>query len=210
MKISNFKSGMEKVSTVQKKFDKTAKGAMTDGFVEQIKSLAKEDAQKGIYMDKGYLQLQHNQMKQCVSPDRSAPMAQATQVLQAVEKEDDPRLELLNSLLKRLSGKIQRKNGQTFVSLGKMSGDCFGKIHHNSGGQTAEICAPNGETIAGYNSNGGGWTVIQTQEELKFQGEADAVYAQAFREARAKMAAVQQTAVSAVSGNISANFDVKA
>lgn len=48
MKISNFKSGMEKVSTVQKKFDKTAKGAMTDGFVEQIKSLAKEDAQKGI------------------------------------------------------------------------------------------------------------------------------------------------------------------
>ena len=91
-----------------------------------------------------------------------------------------------------------------------MSGDCFGKIHHNSGGQTAEIYAPNGETIASYNSNGGGWTVIQTQEELKFQGEADAVYAQAFREARAEMAAAQRTAVPSASGNMSANFDVKA
>ncbi len=210
MKINNFKNGMEKAPAVQKNSDKTAKNAMTDGFVERIKSLAKEDAQKDIYMDKGYLQLQHSQMKRCVSPDRSVPMAQATQVLQAIAKEDDPRLELLNSLLKRLSGKIQRKDGQTLVSLGKMSGDCFGKIHHNSGGQTAEIYAPNGETIASYNSNGGGWTVIQTQEELKFQGEADAVYAQAFREARAEMAAAQRTAVPSASGNMSANFDVKA
>lgn len=30
----------------------TAKSAMTDGFVERVKSLAKENAQKGIYMDK--------------------------------------------------------------------------------------------------------------------------------------------------------------
>lgn len=190
--------------------EKTAKSAMTDSFVERIKSLAKEDAQKGIYMDKGYLQIQRSQMKQYVSPDRSGPMAQATQVLQAVAKEDDPRLELLNSLLKRLSGKIQRKDGQTLVSLGKLSEGCFGKIHHNSGGQTADIYAPNGETIASYNSNGGGWTVIQTQEELKFQGEADAVYAQAFREARAELATTQQTAAPAVGGGAAAGFDVKA
>lgn len=137
-------------------------------------------------------------------------MAQATQVLQAVAKEDDPRLELLNSLLRRLSGKIQRKDGQTLVSLGKMSGNCFGKIHHNSGGQTAEVYAPNGEAIASYNSNGGGWTVIQTQEELKFQGEADAVYAQAFRAARAELAAAQQTAVPAQGSGETAGFDVKA
>lgn len=190
--------------------EKTAKSAMTDGFVERVKSLAKEDAQKGIYMDKGYLQLQHSQMKQYVSPDRSGPMSQATQVLQVVAKEDDPQLELLNSLLKRLSGRIQHKDGQTLVSLGKMSGDCFGKIHHNSSGQTADIYAPNGETIASYNSNGGGWTVIQTQEELKFQGEADAVYAQAFREARAELAATQQTAALVQGSGETAGFDVQA
>ena len=189
---------------------KTAKSAMTDSFIERIKSLAKEDAQKGIYMDKGYLQLQHSQMKQYISPDRSGPMAQATQVLQAVAKEDDPRLELLNSLLRRLSGKIQRKDGQTLVSLGKMSGNCFGKIHHNSGGQTAEVYAPNDEAVASYNSNGGGWTVIQTQEELKSQGEADAVYAQAFRAARAELAVTQQTAALVQGSGETASFDVQA
>lgn len=73
MKICGYINGTGKVPATQKKSEKTAKNAMTDGFVERIKSLAKEDAQKGIYMDKGYLQLQHSQMKQCVSPDRSGP-----------------------------------------------------------------------------------------------------------------------------------------
>lgn len=125
-------------------------------------------------------------------------------------KEDDPLLELLNSLLRRLSGKVQRSNGETYVSLSKMSGNCSGTIHRNPGGQSAEIYAPNGENIASYNSTGGGWTVIQTKEELKFQGEADGVYAQAFREARAAMAdTAQQTAAPASGNGTTGSFDVK-
>lgn len=75
MKISGYTNGVGKAPTIQKNSEKTAKSAMTDGFVERIKSLAKEDAPKGIYMDKGYIQLQQSQMKQYVSPDRSGPMA---------------------------------------------------------------------------------------------------------------------------------------
>lgn len=190
--LSNSKCGIikqDKANPLQKGTVKTASSAMTDGFVQQIETLAKRDAQKGIYMDKGYLQLQRSQMKQYVSPDRSGPMNQVTQVMQEVAKEDDPLLELLTSLLRRLSGKVQHMNGQTFVSLNRMSGNCSANIHSNSCGQTAEVCSPNGEVIASYNSNGGGWTVVQTKEELDFQSQADSVYAQAFRAARAEIKA---------------------
>lgn len=64
MKINHFINGVKKAPTTQKKSDKTVEDAMTDGFVERIKLLAKEDAQKGIYMDKGYLQLQHPYLEQ--------------------------------------------------------------------------------------------------------------------------------------------------
>lgn len=36
---------------IQQKANVTAKNAMTDSYVEQLKEYAKRDAQKGIYMD---------------------------------------------------------------------------------------------------------------------------------------------------------------
>lgn len=36
---------------------KTAKSAMTDGFIERIKSYAKEDAKRGEYMSAGFTQM---------------------------------------------------------------------------------------------------------------------------------------------------------
>ena len=38
-------------SQIQKSAKKTAENAITDGFVKQIQTLAREDAEKGIYMD---------------------------------------------------------------------------------------------------------------------------------------------------------------
>ena len=181
---------------IQKKATETAKNAMTDSFVEKIETLAQKDAQKGIYMDNEYVQLQLDQMKKYVSPDRSGPMGQATQVLQELKKEDDPLLELLNNLLRRLSGNVQHSKGHTLVSLSGMSGNCSAKITSNSGGQTAEIYSSDGEMIAGYNSLGGGWHIVQTKAETKFLGEAASVYAQAFKEARAEMKAAAQNQVS--------------
>lgn len=192
---------------IQQKAAETAKSAMTGSFVEKVKELAKKDAQKGIYMDNKFVQLQHDQMKNYVSPDRSGAMGQATQVLQELKKEDDPLLELLNNLLRRLSGKVQHSKGHTLVSLSRMSGNCSAKITSNSGGQTAEIYSPDGEMIAGYNSLGGGWHIVQTKAETKFLGEAASVYAQAFKEAHAKMKVAAQNQVSQ---SDSSNIDVRA
>lgn len=194
-------------SQIQQKANDTAKSAMTDSFVEKIKTLAQKDAQKGIYMDNEFVQLQHDKMKNYVSPDRSGAMSQATQVLQELKKEDDPLLELINNLLRRLSGKVQHSKGYTLVSLSRMSGNCSAKITSNSGGQTAEIYSPDGEMIAGYNSLGGGWHIVQTKAKTKFLGEAASVYAQAFKEARAEMKVAAQNQVSQ---SDSSNIDVRA
>lgn len=159
-----------KTPTIQKKAENTAKSAMTEGFVRQLKAHAQKDAQKGVYMDQEFIQLQHNQMRQYVSPDRSGPTAQVTALLTQAAKEQHPLLELLDRLL----------------------GNCSGKIQSDSVGQTAEIYSPDGEMIASYNSLGGGWTVIQTKAEQKFLSEAATVYAQAFREARSQMKAAPE------------------
>ena len=53
--------------------EKTAKSAMTDGFIERIKEYAKEDAKRGEYMSAGFTQMRLAHMKNYVSPDRSGP-----------------------------------------------------------------------------------------------------------------------------------------
>lgn len=145
--------------------------AMTDGFIRRMESLAKRDAQRGVYMSREAVSVRHEQMRQWVSPDRARPVSQVTVLLREAAKEHAPLLELLD----------------------KLAGGCSGKIQSDPLGQTAEIRAPNGEVIASYNSPGGGWTEIQTKAERKFLSEAAAVYAQAFREARAERNAAQNS-----------------
>ena len=62
-------------SNIQTSAKKTVKNAITDGFVKQIQTLAHEDAEKGIYMDKEFIQLQRARMERYASPDRASPMA---------------------------------------------------------------------------------------------------------------------------------------
>ena len=154
---------------IQQKAEQTAQRAMTEGFVKQVQQLAKQDAQRGVYMGSAYRQLQQQQMKQFVSPDRSRPMAQMTALLQQAARQREPMLELLDNLL----------------------GHCSGKLHSSPQGQTAQIYAPNGEIIASYNSLGSGWTISQTKAESKFQSAAAVAYLQAFRQARAEINAAQ-------------------
>lgn len=153
--------------------EKTAKSAMTDGFVKRLTAYAREDAKRGDYMSGGCILMQREQMRQYVSPDRAGPMAQVTSAIQEVLQEPDPLQELLERLLDKLAGK------------------CSGRIQIRPEGQSAEVRAPNGEVIASYNSLGGGWTEIRTKAENKFLSEVAAVYGQAFREARAEMRAAQ-------------------
>ena len=155
---------------------KTAKSAMTDGFIERIKAYAKEDAQKGEYMSAGFTQMRLAHMKQYVSPDRSGPKSQVMSAIQAALKEPHPMLQALEKMLEKLSG------------------GCSANLKISSVQQAAEIYALNGENIASYNSLGGGWTDIQTKEEHRFFSETASLYHQAYREARAEMKAATQEA----------------
>lgn len=161
-------------SKAQADTEKSAKSAMTDGFIQQIKQYAKEDARQGTYMSKGYLQMEQAQMRKYVSPDRSEPKKQVMSAIQTALREPHPLLQALEKM------------------LDKLTGGCSAKLKICSIQQTAEISAPNGEIIASYNSLGGGWMENQTKEEHKFFDEAAAVYLQAFREARAEMKAPDQ------------------
>lgn len=76
-------------------------------------------------------------------------------------------------------------------------------------GTTAEIYNANGEMIAGYRENGG-WFPVPTADESRFQYESNQIYREAYNAAKAEIAAGQQTAAPAVSGDVSASFDVKA
>jgi len=168
--------------------EKTAKSAMTDGFVERIRTYAKEDAKRGEYMSAGYIQMEQAQMRRYVSPNRSGPKAQVMSAIQAALSEPDPTLQFLERM------------------LDKLSGNCSANIKVGLDGQTAEIRTANGEVIASYNSLGGGWTDIQTKEEHNFFDEATSVYLQAFREARAEIKAAQTSAQSAPSAGATVDF----
>lgn len=159
---------------IQKKAQATADKAMTDGFVAQIKEWAKKDAKVGDYMSDGFHQMRQAHMNKHISPDRSKPMAQVSQLIQAAMKDYDPILSLLDTML-----------GDYSVE-GRISPE----------GQTAHIYSPDGEMIASYNSLGGGWHTCQTAAETKFMGEAASVYARAFKEARAEMKASEQVQAS--------------
>ena len=152
---------------------RTAESAMTDGFIERIKSYAKEDAKRGVYMSPEFNQARLAHMKQYVSPDRSGPKADVMSAIQAALREPHPLLQALEKMLDKLSG-----GGSANLKISA--------IH-----QAAEVTAPNGEVIAFYSSNGG-WTDIQTKEEHKYFSETASVYLQAYREARAEMKAAAE------------------
>lgn len=71
---------------------------------------------------------------------------------------------------------------------------------------TAEIYAPNGEMIAGYNSNGG-WTEISTEAEYQFLHQADQIYYDAYKEARAEINAAAKSPAPESAGG--AGFDTR-
>lgn len=196
---------------VQTKADKLVQDAMSDEFVEQLTSLAKEDAKTGNYMDQKFVQIRRSHMEKYVSPNRSGPIAQTNQVLQGLAKEEeDPLLQLLDRLLGNQSAKVRRDDdNQIFVNMSGMSGSSSGNIHHNSSGQTAELFAPDGEKIASYNSNGGGWTIEHTQAEDKFLDAAAKVYMDAHAAARAEMKATSQKNT-VDGGTKTTSFDVHA
>ncbi|OUO37602.1 hypothetical protein [Flavonifractor sp. An306] len=165
---------------IQRAANKAAQNAMTDGFVEQIKEMAKKDAEKGVYMSDEFGQMRLAQMRKHVSPNRSKPVAQAAAYIQKASNR-------YGTLLARLLGGYSMK---AYV----------GGLH-----PTAEVYAPNGEMIAAY-TTAGTWKEIPTAAEEKFMSEAASVYLEAFRAARAEMKSASQ----ATAGGSEAGIDLRA
>lgn len=195
MNIALFPSGYTEAAKwghtpqIQASANTKVKEALTDRFVRQVEDYAKKDAQKGEYMSSAYIHMQNTYIAQHVSPDRSGPMAQTSATLQ----------DALRDVI---------EDGNKFLDLLFRQGDHSARVQASVQGQTAEIYSPEGEMIAGYNSLGGGWTVVQTKAETKFHGAAAQVYAQAFREARSQLQE-EAKAASQPEGGF-ASIDIKA
>ena len=165
---------------IQRAANKTAQNAMTDGFVEQIKEMAKKDAEKGVYMSDEFGQMRLAQMRKHVSPNRSKPVAQAAAYIQKASNR-------YGTLLARLLGGYSMK---AYV----------GGLH-----PTAEVYAPNGEMIAAQTCDGS-WIEIQTKAETKLIDASTDIYAKAYSAARAEMNAAPQ----ATAGGSEAGIDLRA
>ena len=110
-------------SQIQKSAKKTVENAMTDGFVEQIKEMARKDAQTGVYMSDEFAQMRQAYKTRYVSPNRSGLQGQVMSFMQRAAMGGNR-----GNFLMRLLGGYSMK-----ASLG---------IHSQY--NTAEVFAPNG------------------------------------------------------------------
>lgn len=158
---------------IKKSTQQTVGKAMTDGFVEKIKEMAKKDAQKGVYMSDEFTQMKQARKKTYVSPDRSGLQGRVMSFMQKAAAGGNR-----GTLLMRLLGGYSMK-----AYLGACP-------QYN----TAEVYASNGELVGAYTS-GGQWIEMPTEAESKFLGDTDLVYFEAYRAARAEMNASSQAPV---------------
>ena len=181
--IERDKAKFEKSPAVKNAAKKEAQAALSDDVVAQIKEHAKKDAQVNVYMQKDYIQMISAHKQQRVSPDRQEAISRATLAINSAAKGKGS-ADLLSMLLGEYS----------------MKAWVGGLV------DTAEIYAPNGEMIAGYNSNGG-WTEISTEAEYQFLHQADQIYSDAFKEARAEINAAAKSPTPESAGG--AGFDTR-
>ncbi len=181
--IERDKAKFEKSPAVKKAAKKEAQAALSDDVVAQIKEHAKKDAQVNVYMQKDYIQMINAHKQQRVSPDRQEAISRAALAINSAAKGKGS-ADLLSMLLGEYS----------------MKAWVGGLV------DTAEIYAPNGEMIAGYNSNGG-WTEISTEAEYQFLHQADQIYSDAFKEARAEINAAAKSPTPESAGG--AGFDTR-
>lgn len=173
----------EKTPAIKKAAQETVKGALTDDVVERIKEHAKKDAQVNVYQQKDYIKLINEYKQERVSPNRQEAVSRATLAMNSAAK-----------------GKV----GGDLLSM--LLGEYSMKAWMGGLVTTAEVYAPNGEMISAFNSDGG-WTEIPTETEYQFMHQADQIYYEAFKEARAE---IESAAKSPVSESASgASFDTR-
>ena len=165
-------------------------GAMSDEYIEKIKSCARQAAASGKNMvESGYAAIRDAQMGKSVSPDRGKAISQVSMALSSVTR--------------------AWKSGKNILSLFGLPYTAH--VFRGPLKTTAEIFNEDGEMIAGFHSDNGVWNSVPTSDETRFQYESNQIYREAYNAAKAEMAAAaRQTAAPAVSGDVSGGFDVTA
>ena len=147
-------------------------GAMSDEYIEKIKSCARQAAASGKNMvESGFAAMRDSQMAKHISPDRAKATSQVSMALNSVTR--------------------AWKSGKNILSL-------FGlpytaNVFKGPLKTTAEIYNENGEMIAGFHSDNGFWNSVPTADETRFQYESNQIYREAYNAAKAELAAAQQS-----------------
>ena len=164
-------------------------GALSDEYIEQIKTCARKAAAEGTNMvSSGYAAVRDTQMRKFISPDREKAISQVSAALN-----DRSRV---------------WKYGENLLDL--LGIPYTASVHKGARYTTSDSFNENGEMIAGYHSDNGGWTSVPTADESRFQYESNQIYREAYNAAKAELAAAQQTAAPAQGSGETAGFDVKA
>lgn len=152
--------------------------SLPDDMAKKIQEMAKNDAEKGIYMGEEFVSCKIQFREDYVSPDRASLIAKLTPMVQNAKYIDG--LEHSFSLLDMVTEKIQSWSGKNVGT---------GKIHVGANGYvTMSICNNHGEEILAYNSfGGGGWTSVPTKAEFQYDKTTTAVYLAAYQAARSEM-----------------------
>ncbi len=147
-------------------------GAMSDEYIEKIKSCARQAAASGKNMvESGFAAMRDSQMAKHISPDRAKATSQVSMALNSVTRAWKSGKNILN-----LFGLPYTAN----VFKGPLK-------------TTAEIYNENGEMIAGFHSDNGFWNSVPTADETRFQYESNQIYREAYNAAKAELAAAQQS-----------------
>lgn len=153
--------------------------ALSSEYVEQIKACARKAAAEGTNMvSSGYAAVRDAQMGKFISPDREKAISQVSVAL---------------------------NNRSRVWNYGENLLDLLGipytaSVHKGARYTTLEIFNENGEMIAGYHSDNGGWTSVPTADETRFQYESNQIYREAYNAAKAEVSAPQQTQSNGVEG----------
>lgn len=150
--------------------------SLPDAVVENIRRMAREDAQKGVYMDEEYVAYRYAYKNQHISPDR-------------------PKLLMgLNKILSTLPRVVNRF--QTFSLMGcRATVDFYSSFStfYNSNGEKIMTCDSDGDVME-----------FPTKAESKYYSETTAVYAEAYDAARAEMKAQAAGGTGTASVNVKA------
>lgn len=163
---------------------------MSDSLRKQVDSMAKRDAENGIYMDAKFIYLQKSEVKK-VAPDRAG-------------------------LIRKLSGTVCTGNFQKALGSGTnwlcvLLGIPYKVEQHRTGiGAATHVYNENGEEILTY-TGGVGWHAKETQEECRVYASMTMEYYFAYHSARELIKNGESTEITNEErDNHSNKFDVQA